>query len=203
MTHPIALFCRSRRLATAVALLVLVSVAAAVTSGQLVRVGQGADRSVPAALLLLPAVAGAVLAATAHSPLHGWDALGSARLPRTRFAQAAALTALAAAGALLALPDEILDGRGDLSAARNVIALCGVGLLGAVALGAAAAWLPPLLFSGLALTLGAEPDVAWLWTWLLAEDDGLGATVTALLFWGAGAMVYAGRGGRPTRGQVG
>ncbi|THA70676.1 hypothetical protein E6P78_08830 [Streptomyces sp. A0958] len=200
--RPILLFCRSRRMLTAAGLLILLTAVGALTSGSLVRIGRESAQSIPSALLLLPAVAGAVVAASAHSPMHVWDRLGTGRIPRARFAQVATLTLVAAAGALIALPDEILDGRGDLAAARNVVALCGIGLLTSSAAGVATAWLPPLLLAGLALTLGTEPDGAWLWTWLLAPDHDLAAGVVASLLWASGAGAFSYAGDRRLRGQT-
>ncbi|MCG7524398.1 hypothetical protein MHW47_08115 [Streptomyces sp. OfavH-34-F] len=198
----ILLFCRSRRMFTATGLLIGLTVAGGLTSGSLVRVGQGTAQSIPSALLLLPAAAGALVAVSAHSPMPVWDRLGTARIPRARFAQAALLTATAALGAFAVLPDEVLDARGDAAAARNVIALCGIGLLTCAVTGAAAAWLPPLALAGLALTLGTETSAAWLWSWLLAPDPDLGAGVVAALLWSAGAGVFSFAGDRSLRGPA-
>ncbi|MEW1721210.1 hypothetical protein [Streptomyces sp. NPDC093109] len=196
------LFCRSRRMFTASGLLMLLTAVGGLTSGNLVRVGQGTAQSIPAALLLLPAAAGALVASSAHSPMYIWDRLDTGRIPRARFAQAALLTVVAAVGALIALPDEILDSRGDVAAARNVVALCGIGLLTCAVTGVATAWLPPLLLAGLALTLGVEPAAAWLWTWLLAPNHDLAAGVVAALLWASGAGVFSLVGDRVLRGQA-
>lgn len=196
MTRPLRLFARSRRLPTAAFLLAAATTLTALLGGSQVRVGQHTAHMVPSALLLLPALAGAGIAACAHSPMREWDRLGAGRVVRARCAQAAALTAVPFGGALLALPAEILDGRGDLAVARNAMALAGIGLLAATLFGAAAGWLPPLLIAGLALTLGEGPAVAGLWSWLLKTDADASAWGVAVACWLSGAVLHAVRGDR-------
>ncbi|QOV37356.1 hypothetical protein IM697_02600 [Streptomyces ferrugineus] len=190
------LYCRSRRLAVSVLLLAAVAVTAFVLNDSLVKVGYSSDQNTPVTLILLPAVSAVILSATAHGSMQPWDGLGGPVIRRARLTH----TALASLGAALTawalLPTDILDDRGGAAVARNVVALCGLALLAVRVIGHALAWCVPLLLAAVTLTLGIEPQVSWLWSWLLAANADIGAAVTAAALWLTSMVVFARHGER-------
>lgn len=195
-TYGPLLYCRSRRLAVSVLLLAAVAVTALLLNGALVKVGYSSDQNTPVTLILLPAVCAVILSATAHGSMQPWDGLGGPVIRRARLAH----TGLASLGAALAawalLPTDILDDRGGAAVARNVLALCGLALLAVRVIGSSLAWCVPLLLAVVTLTLGIEPQVSWLWSWLLAANADMGAGVTAAALWLTSMVVFAQQGER-------
>jgi hypothetical protein len=183
-------------LAVSILLLAALAVCAHLLAGASVKVGYSTDQNAPVTLLLLPAVCAVILSATAHGSMQPWDGLGGPVIRRARLVHTGLLALGAALGTWALLPVNILDDRGGAAAARNIAAMCGLALLAVRILSHALAWCVPLLLAALTLTLGLEPQVSWLWGWLLAPNTDLGAAVTATALWITGTVVFARHGER-------
>ncbi len=144
--------------------------------------------------LLIEAGAAALVAVACGSPFGEPERATGRWLPWLRCGTALGLTALAfgalAAGSAAAhLPD------GYLAVLRNLAGVTGIGLLGAVVLGGALAWIGPMAYVVLSeVALKAAWHTPWMWPARPPEDHG--AALCASLVFAAGLVAVTLRGAR-------
>jgi len=154
--------------------------------------------------LVFEACSAAVIAVTTASPLGEPERATGRWLPFLRLGAALALTAaavsaLAAAGAGAHLAGGVLD------VLRNVAGLTGLGLLCAAMLGGALAWVVPVGY----LVVGAYalytdwhgPALTTPWIWPARPPHDAGAALCAGLVFAAGMVVITVRGARDSAGE--
>jgi hypothetical protein len=195
--RPLALYLRSRRVPAAVA-------AAVAAVAVLWPLAEAADDPTARAMLgLLAVVAGTVAAGPG---LAGADAdldrtAAVAWPPRRAAHLVAACAAAARIVAATALTGHQLAAAGRV--ARDAVGMSGLVALGATTLGAGRAWLVPLTWTLVAMTLVAAlpPSSAAtpqeVLTWMLQPADATPATATAAVLGAAGLLAYAALGARP------
>lgn len=144
--------------------------------------------------LLLEAGAAALVAVACGSPFGEPERATGRWLPYLRCGAALGLTVAAFGALAIGSAAAHLPG-GYLAALRNVAGIAGIGLLCAVVLGGALAWIGPMAYAVLGeVALGS----AWRtpWTWPARPSDDLGAVLCAGLVFAAGIVVITVRGAR-------
>ena len=121
------------------------------------------------------------------------------RLGAVLASTAAAVGALAAAGAGAHLAGAALD------VLRNTAGLTGIGLLCAALLGGSRAWIGPLAYLLIAAyslyTLWHGPALSSPWIWPARPTHDVGAGICAGLVFAAGLMTVMARGARDPAGE--
>jgi hypothetical protein len=144
--------------------------------------------------VLIEAGTAGLIAVTTYSPFGEPERATGRWLPWLRLGTAVALTATAIGALAAGAAAEHLDGGvGDVL--RNVAGMTGIGLLSAVVVGGALAWIGPmayLLLAELALAGGWTTP----WTWPARSPHDVGAALCAAGVFAAGAAVTAVRGAR-------
>jgi hypothetical protein len=142
--------------------------------------------------LLLEAGAAALVAVACGSPFGEPERATGRWLPWLRLGAALALTA-AAFGALAAGSAAAHLAAGSLAVLRNLVGMTGIGLLCAVVLGGALAWIGPMAYAVLAeVALGNAWKTPWTWPARPPEDHG--AALCASVVFAAGTLLIAIRG---------
>jgi hypothetical protein len=145
-----------------------------------------------------------VIAVATASPFGEPERTTGRWLPVLRLGAALALTA-AAVGALAAAgPFAPLEG-GTLAVLRNVAGLTGIGLLCAVAVGGALAWIGPTAYMIVSVyavyTQWHGPAMTTPWIWPARPPHDVGAAVCAGLVFALGVAVITVRGARDPVGE--
>jgi len=149
--------------------------------------------------LVFEAGCAAVIAVMAGSPFGEPERATGRWLPFLRLGSTAALTGLAV-GALAAAGTGAHLSGGFADVLRNVAGLTGIGLLCAIVLGAALAWIGPsayLLVGVYALyTDWHPPTLTTPWIWPARPPDDLGGALCAAVVFAAGMVAITLRGAR-------
>jgi hypothetical protein len=154
--------------------------------------------------LIFEAGCATAIAVTTASPFGEPERATGRWLPFLRLGAALALTA-AAVGALAAAGAGAHLAGGTLEMLRNLAGLTGIGLLGAVVLGGALAWTGPttyLIIGVYALyTQWHGPALTTPWIWPARPGHDIGAAICAGLVFTAGMVLIAVRGARDPVGE--
>lgn len=154
--------------------------------------------------LIFESACAAVIATATASPFGEPERATGRRLPLLRLgavlaSTAAAVGALAAAGAGAHLAGAALD------VLRNTAGLTGIGLLCAALLGGSRAWIGPLAYLLIAAyslyTLWHGPALSSPWIWPARPTHDVGAGICAGLVFAAGLMTVMARGARDPAGE--
>ena len=144
--------------------------------------------------MVFDAGAAVLIAMTTHSPFGEAERATGRWLPYLRLGAALALTGIAIGALQLGVTGASLPG-GVLVLARNVIGITGIGLLASLVTGGLLAWIPPLGYLGFAEYALTE---AWRnpWTWPVRPPADRGAWICAVLVFAVGLAAVTFRGAR-------
>jgi hypothetical protein len=149
--------------------------------------------------LIFEAGCAATIAVATASPLGEPERTTGQWLPFLRLGTVLVLTAAAVGGLAAAGIGGHLAG-GNLEMLRNTAGLIGIGLLGAVALGGALAWIGPLTYLVIGIyalyTQWHGPALTTPWIWPARPGHDLGAAVCAGLVFAGGIVLVTVRGAR-------
>ncbi|MEU5398377.1 hypothetical protein ABZ348_03650 [Streptomyces sp. NPDC005963] len=196
-TSALVLYCRSRRLPAALALLVATALLTARagdwSTGQ-TRWDQGA--SAPA-IVFAPLLASVVVGSTLPSPGDELDRLSARAWWPRRLVHLLGLTSLAALLLALAVPGAPGDS-GAPAAVRNLLGAMGLVTLATTLCGARVSWLPVSVYAVMAFTAAPHARTGGLvvWAWALQPGAASWTWLVAGALFTAGAVLHAGRGAR-------
>jgi hypothetical protein len=153
--------------------------------------------------LVFETAAATVIAVSTASPLGEPERLTGRWLPYLRLAATLALTA-AAIGALAAAGAGAHLAGGTLDVARNLAGITGIGLLCAAVINGGLAWTGPVAFlipgAYVLYTQWHHPALTTPWVWPGRPPHDLGAAICAGLLFAAGTAVITVRGARDPAG---
>ena len=154
--------------------------------------------------LIFESACAAVIATATASPFGEPERATGRRLPLLRLGAVLASTA-AAVGALAAAGAGAHLAGGTLDVLRNTAGLTGIGLLCAALLGGSRAWIGPLAYLLIAAyslyTLWHGPALSSPWIWPARPTHDIGAGICAGLVFAAGLMTVMARGARDPAGE--
>jgi len=154
--------------------------------------------------LIFESACAAVIATATASPFGEPERATGRRLPLLRLGAVLASTA-AAVGALAAAGAGAHLAGGALDVLRNTAGLTGIGLLCAALLGGSRAWIGPLAYLLIAAyslyTLWHGPALSSPWIWPARPTHDVGAGICAGLVFAAGLMTVMARGARDPAGE--
>lgn len=144
------------------------------------------DAPVVLAVVALPLLPAAVIAATARSPFGDVEEIACRPLPVFRVLHLSGLIALGAG--VLAVAASVATGDDlPLALARTLVGYAGLALLCGRLFGSRIAWLAPLAYA--AITLYLDPGSRWAWPGQMPADTW--SLLTAALLGGVGLLAAA------------
>lgn len=186
------LFLRARRSYAALLLLAGLALIERQLGAASILISRGFDISLPW-VVIMPMVSGAIVGVSVRSGGQQIEAGAVRSMPVLRLGHLGMLATFTAAATWWGSTPLTGDYTG-LSSSRNALGFVGLGLLGAVVLGAELAWLLPMGFGLASAIAGTSMGVARPWAWPIRGDgDETSRTIAiALLVAGAGIFSFAG-----------
>lgn len=144
--------------------------------------------------ILLPVVTGTVLATVMSSTLPERERLAARNITAlTRF-YVLGISILAALGTAAATA-QLDSGYTGISTGRNTALITGIAMVAASLFGASAAWILPVVYTGIVITTGGTPNGPAWWALPLHPDGSQTAQMTAILILILGSTLLARPGG--------